>query len=372
MERAVALRQQVTCQLEEEEQRISWETEWRAHTKAEALQAKNSAQAEGRERLLALKVEKQLDDERKASFLRQQTTHQEKEAQRQWAADIKGQRRTQLEARLVTGRAQAAEREKVQWHLAAKREGRTRAEAAALQAIQATDSFQAGQRLAVQREEAREAKYMSLAEEGRSALHVAAAEGDIAKVQALLGVGLNNNSFIPNVKGWTRAFGDVDAPDQWGNTALHLAAWCGRDDVVRTLLKAGSAVDAQAKDGWTALHRAATQGHHPHIVVVRTLLAAGAAIHAREKFGCTALHLAAINGRDAVVRTLLVAGAAKDAPDEGGRTALALATSRGHDAVARTLREVPPRHPGLLSFNPAALPNRRICARAHRGGGNYS
>lgn len=46
MERAVALRQQVTCQLEEEEQRISWETEWRAHTKAEALQAKNSAQAE--------------------------------------------------------------------------------------------------------------------------------------------------------------------------------------------------------------------------------------------------------------------------------------------------------------------------------------
>ena len=46
MERAIALRHQVTHQLEEEEQRIAWETEWRARTKAEALQAKNSAQAE--------------------------------------------------------------------------------------------------------------------------------------------------------------------------------------------------------------------------------------------------------------------------------------------------------------------------------------
>ena len=54
--------------------------------------------------------------------------------------------------------------------------------------------------------------------------------------------------------------------------------------------------------GWTALHRAAKNGHE---AVVGLLLDKGAMIDEKEMNGWTALHWAAENGHDAVVRLLL-------------------------------------------------------------------
>ena len=54
---------------------------------------------------------------------------------------------------------------------------------------------------------------------------------------------------------------NVNAKDEDGRTALHLAAFNGHADIVEALLRHGADVNAKDKDGYTALHWAATLGH---------------------------------------------------------------------------------------------------------------
>jgi ankyrin repeat protein len=61
---------------------------------------------------------------------------------------------------------------------------------------------------------------------------------------------------------------DVNAPDQSGETALHLAARGGHEAVVRLLLEYRADVNAPDQSGGTALHLAARGGHE---AVVRLL-----------------------------------------------------------------------------------------------------
>ena len=65
-------------------------------------------------------------------------------------------------------------------------------------------------------------------------------------------------------------------------------------------------MDAQNKDGWTALMLAAQKGHEQ---VVRDLLEAGAVVGAQDNDGVTALMFAAQNGHEQVALVLLEAGA---------------------------------------------------------------
>jgi ankyrin repeat protein len=58
-----------------------------------------------------------------------------------------------------------------------------------------------------------------------------------------------------------RCGASVDAVDEDGYTALHVAAAAGRADVVRWLLDSGADPSIQAFDGRTALHAAAAVGH---------------------------------------------------------------------------------------------------------------
>ena len=97
---------------------------------------------------------------------------------------------------------------------------------------------------------------------------------------------------------------DVDAPDAWGMTPLHLAAEHGALDVVRCLLQYRA--DARRADG----------------------------------LGRTPLHLAAARGRKAVVEELASHGADLDARDKGGRSALDAAAAQAHEEVATALREM--------------------------------
>ena len=131
---------------------------------------------------------------------------------------------------------------------------------------------------------------------------------------------------------------DVSSRDKQGNTALHLAAALGNLKLVELLLEAGSAVDAQNKFGWTSLHFAAegTDGE-----VVRRLLDAGANVNSRDHDDSTPLNKAAFSGNREVVETLLAANPDIEALDLSGQTALHSAAIRGKDQYSDGVLEAP-------------------------------
>ena len=118
---------------------------------------------------------------------------------------------------------------------------------------------------------------------------------------------------------------DVSATDEVGRGALGHAARRGVSDTVQALLDAGVDVNAQDRDGWSALMMAAnwdpvetTFGTEPYQVrsnhgeTVKMLLAAGAAVNERNNEGQNALMLALEKGRQDVVELLKAAGAREE------------------------------------------------------------
>jgi ankyrin repeat protein len=96
-------------------------------------------------------------------------------------------------------------------------------------------------------------------------------------------------------------------------------------------------VNAKNKEGYTALIRAAWNGH---TTIVELLLAApGIDVNAKTKNDDTALITAAENGHTAIVELLLAApGIDVNASDEDGNTALTVAVAEGHTAVVRLIK----------------------------------
>ena len=127
---------------------------------------------------------------------------------------------------------------------------------------------------------------------------------------------------------------DVEAKDNYGQTALYCAAQDGHEEVVRLLLEAKADIEAKNNDGWTALHWAVWDGHKE---VVRLLLEAKADVEAKDNDGWTALHKAAWHGHEDVVRLLLEAKADVEAKDNEGQTALYRAAWHGRKEVLRLL-----------------------------------
>jgi ankyrin repeat protein len=82
--------------------------------------------------------------------------------------------------------------------------------------------------------------------------------------------------------------------DRYGRTDLHYAAGEGDLAKVRTLLAFGAQVDLPDDNGWTPLHFAA-QAHAT--AIAETLLAAGAPVDPRDSRGNTPLINAIFNSR---------------------------------------------------------------------------
>jgi ankyrin repeat protein len=61
---------------------------------------------------------------------------------------------------------------------------------------------------------------------------------------------------------------DMDATDEWGNTALHVAARCGNSEVVDILLRNGADINVMDGCGETALHIAARDGNQETMVTL--------------------------------------------------------------------------------------------------------
>jgi ankyrin repeat protein len=144
-------------------------------------------------------------------------------------------------------------------------------------------------------------------------------------------------------------------PDNYENTALHMAAIHDHAAICKSLLAAGANKDAKTKPyGYTPLHHAVAHGKS--VPIINILLAAGADVNAIEtEGGETPLHKAAKKGFVAGCEALLAAGANTEVADGrdynppivaghdlrgskyDGRTALHVAADCGHTAVCKAL-----------------------------------
>ncbi|KAL1498042.1 hypothetical protein ABEB36_008902 [Hypothenemus hampei] len=155
---------------------------------------------------------------------------------------------------------------------------------------------------------------------GRTAIHLAAANGCVAALRMLLVIAAPQ---------------EIDARDGAGCTALHRAAADGYEEVVRVLLAKGARVDTvDTMHANTALHECAWKGHSR---TVRLLCASGAPQGAANAGGFAPLHLACQNGHNQSCRELLLAGADPDLRNGYGDTALHTAARYGHAGVTRIL-----------------------------------
>ncbi|KAG8054893.1 hypothetical protein GUJ93_ZPchr0001g31747 [Zizania palustris] len=176
--------------------------------------------------------------------------------------------------------------------------------------------------------------------EGRTALHVAAAAGEAEAAAALVDMGA-----------------DTAAPDARGRTPLDVAREKGYQEVVdilerwelvmtaarrgdlqslETLLNKRTGVRGRDQYGLTALHLAAIKGHCD---VVALLAGSGCMdIECEDVEGHRPLHLAVEGGCAEAVELLLDMGADVHAATRRGATPLQMAVTMGYDAIAQLLR----------------------------------
>ena len=140
---------------------------------------------------------------------------------------------------------------------------------------------------------------------------------DIKKVNELIKKGVN-----------------VNAQDQYGGTALMIAAYAPSLEIVQTLIKARADVTKKSNMGTTALHFAClqwkgdSQPSDPDILILKELIKAGADVNVKDAFGWTPLYCLALarcpynNVITAAINTLLDAGADIDATNNEGATTL--------------------------------------------------
>ena len=160
--------------------------------------------------------------------------------------------------------------------------------------------------------------------DGRTALLWAAATGKETLAKLLLSGRIRNNA-------------DIDATNNRGKTALHLAveSKSNRLALVKVLLEHGANVHAQSDGGWTALHNAAEKGYDD---VASLLLQWKADVNATTSNGMTPLHWSARNGHMNAVNVLLQQhDIRRDRKDSVEETPMLGAAQNGHIDIVRLL-----------------------------------
>jgi ankyrin repeat protein len=129
----------------------------------------------------------------------------------------------------------------------------------------------------------------------------------------------------------------VNAFSEDGFQPLGLAAYFGKSEAVKYLIKAGAQVNSPSKNslGVTPLQSAVAGGH---LEITRLLLEAGANPNARERSGQTPLHTAVQNGDIEIVRSLIFGGADLEAIDANQEKPLDIALKSGHAEMINLLK----------------------------------
>ncbi|KAK6500072.1 hypothetical protein TWF481_010430 [Arthrobotrys musiformis] len=127
----------------------------------------------------------------------------------------------------------------------------------------------------------------------------------------------------------------VDDTD-YGRTALFYAAKQGNEGSVRALVEAGADLEAHDKNGDTPLSVSARDNHK---AVVEFLLNRGAYIETKNKYGRTPLFIAAQRGHVEIVGLLVHNGANLETSDNRYRTPRSIASKNGHESTVRLLAD---------------------------------
>lgn len=126
-------------------------------------------------------------------------------------------------------------------------------------------------------------------ERGEAVLH-AARRGELKLLESLLDTGASMNLC-----------------DQYGLTAIHVAAIKGHKDAVMTLVEFGADLECRDAEGHTPLHLAVEGGC---LETVEVLINRGANVNAKSKRGATPLYVSRMMGYEDVSRLLIDKGAA--------------------------------------------------------------
>ncbi|KAG8232758.1 hypothetical protein J437_LFUL013003 [Ladona fulva] len=137
-------------------------------------------------------------------------------------------------------------------------------------------------------------------------LHKAAWQGNLDKVKAVM------------------KKADIDIPDKFNRTPLHLAAACGHNSVVHFLITNNARMDIRDSEGKTPLLKAAECGQKEVIV---TLLDRGGDLHSVDFEGNSPLHLSVKNCFYDLSVLLLKKGANFELPNKDGDIPLHVATA---------------------------------------------
>ncbi|KAJ7313532.1 hypothetical protein JRQ81_004989 [Phrynocephalus forsythii] len=190
--------------------------------------------------------------------------------------------------------------------------------------------------------------------EGRTPLHFAVADGNVAVVDLLTSYeGCNVTSYdnlFRTPLHWAALLGHAQIvnlllernkggtipSDSQGATPLHYAAQSNFADTVEAFLKHPSVKDDSDLEGRTSFMWAAGKGSND---VIRTMLnlKVDIDINMADKYGGTALHAAALSGHVSTVQLLLKHNAQVDATDVMKHTPLFRACEMGHKEVIQTL-----------------------------------
>lgn len=148
---------------------------------------------------------------------------------------------------------------------------------------------------------------------------------------------------------------DLNAKDQFGNTALIYAAAGGHLEIVRWLINRGAVVKATNQVGVNALLRATMHGHKEVVALLKSYEAEDEPqltyTTSKGSRAPSALLRAARDGSLDEVRACLARGADVNQKTAEGWTALMLATLKGHTDVIRTLLAHSPTQVNACSHN---------------------
>ncbi|MBN3319266.1 RAI14 protein, partial [Atractosteus spatula] len=147
---------------------------------------------------------------------------------------------------------------------------------------------------------------VKLDSEGKSALHWAAAKGQVECLGVILAHGA-----------------DASVPDASGSSPLHLAAKNNNQECALKLIQSKCVIEALDSTGKTALHHAAAIGSVP---IVQLLCEHKCPVNIKDVDGCTPLLLSARHAHTEVCRSLIDHRADINTCDKNGRTAVMLAS----------------------------------------------